>query len=337
MKKIILSAALLISSFVSAGTHTTYFTTAGGTITYAKRNQPAPTSPVISNVYFSSITASWTQVASDNGYTLEGSTTNWNGTGTVYSSATTNGSATTLTVVSLIEGTTYYMRAGSRWNDGTTSYATTVPSSGTTGVATSAATTYTFIQQASNNTGAGTGNLAFPSDVTNHSTLIVGCALGNATGAPSVTDTRSNTYYKVTGSTYAVGGIYYSMWYTLNTSAGANTVTCSDSGSATWTQISVLEYGTSAGGTYDVGSQSSGTSDTASCGTVTTTATGETVIAFGLTPGTVTSQNGNLRVNYVNNAYVGAEDATVASPGSYSSTMTTGSSNAWSCIQGAFK
>lgn len=304
-------------------------------------NQSAPLSPTITAVYQTTITVSWTQVASDLGYTAQASSTNYNGTGTIYSSNTINGSATSLVIGSasaLTENTTYYLRVGSLWNDGTTTYANTVPASTTTlASGSSSAATYTFIQQTSNNTASNSGNLAFPSNVTAHSTLIVGCAIGNATGNPSVTDTRSNTYYKVTGSTYAVGGIYYSMWYTLDTTAGANTVTCADSGTGTWVQISILEYGTSAGGTYDVGSQSNGTSATASCGSVTTTATDETVIAFGLTPGTVTSQNGNLRVNYVNNAYVGAEDATVASPGSYSSTMTTGSSNNWSCIQGAFK
>lgn len=125
MKKLFL--LLVFPSLVSAGEITTHYGSGGGSIVIssgAAASHPAPTNPAISAVYQSSISATWTSVSSENGYTLDASTTNFSG-GTTVSSVTTNGASTGLTVVSLSASTTYYVKAGSRWTDGTTTYTAT--------------------------------------------------------------------------------------------------------------------------------------------------------------------------------------------------------------------
>ena len=110
---------------------TTYYLRAGalwnGTTNYAAsfstmtQVPPAPVSPAVSAASTSTITVSWTAVGST-GYELDASTAT-NFSGTIFSSKTTNGVATALTVSGLSGGTTYYLRAGALWS-GTTSYAT---------------------------------------------------------------------------------------------------------------------------------------------------------------------------------------------------------------------
>ena len=199
-------------------------------------------------------------------------------------------------------------------------------------------TTYTYIQAQNNNTASYTGNLAYSPSVTAHSLLLVGCVMGLKTGSVTVSDNNGNSYTRLTGADVTVGGSVVSYWYTANANAGATTVTCADGGGgASYVQLSIAEYGTSSGGSYDVASSATGTSATVTCGNVTTTVTNEFVAAFGMTGQSVTSQSGTLRINYVFNQYVGGEDGIASSPGSYGSTFTTGSSNAFGCVQGAFK
>src|SRR5438552_3938954 len=90
-------------------------------------------SPAISAVYLSTITATWTTVPNVTGYDVEASTMA-NFTGTIFSTATTNTSAITLTVSSaanLAPDTTYFVRIGALYN-GATTYIATVPSSTST-------------------------------------------------------------------------------------------------------------------------------------------------------------------------------------------------------------
>src|SRR5438132_8134173 len=75
-------------------------------------------SPAISAVYLSTITATWTTVPNVTGYDVEVSTMS-NFTGTIFSTATTNTSAITLTVSSaanLAPDTTYFVRIGALYN-----------------------------------------------------------------------------------------------------------------------------------------------------------------------------------------------------------------------------
>ena len=92
----------------------------------------APTSPLITNVYVSSLTATWGSVASPSGYSLEVSTMS-NFTGTIISSVTPNGTSMGLSFNpgQLSANTTYFARVGALYN-GATSYALTTPQSTST-------------------------------------------------------------------------------------------------------------------------------------------------------------------------------------------------------------
>src|ERR1019366_5510899 len=106
--------------------YTTYYIRVGGinfnnvvnyTVLAATRTAAglAPTSPVISAVYVSTITASWTDVPNTTGYDVEASSTNFNGTGVVYSTVTALTAPTSLTVGTvspLSANTTYFVRVG---------------------------------------------------------------------------------------------------------------------------------------------------------------------------------------------------------------------------------
>ncbi|TBR22989.1 hypothetical protein EPO15_06845, partial [bacterium] len=84
------------------------FVVAPATPTLAK----APTGSAVLDVFFTSATVQWTPPAPQpTGYRLEASTAA-DFSGTVASSATAAGSADRLTVVNLLSGTTYYLRAG---------------------------------------------------------------------------------------------------------------------------------------------------------------------------------------------------------------------------------
>jgi len=92
----------------------------------------APSNALITAVYVSSLSATWDSVASEQGYSLEGSLAS-DFSGTRVSSVTTNGNLTTLMLFSsLASNTTYYVRVGSSWNDGITNYVNTVPVSTST-------------------------------------------------------------------------------------------------------------------------------------------------------------------------------------------------------------
>ncbi|MFC1522469.1 fibronectin type III domain-containing protein [Elusimicrobiota bacterium] len=70
------------------------------------------------NVFESSVTLSWSAPEfSAQAYQIAASSTNFNGTGTIFSSVTANGSQTSITVENLSANTTYYFVAGSyNWN-----------------------------------------------------------------------------------------------------------------------------------------------------------------------------------------------------------------------------
>src|SRR5581483_4642648 len=86
---------------------------------------PAPIAPQIAAVSVSSLSVTWTSVASYSGYAVDASTS---GTFIPVQAGTTtadgNASGLAFHNASLAPNTTYYVRAGSLWN-GATSYAPT--------------------------------------------------------------------------------------------------------------------------------------------------------------------------------------------------------------------
>ncbi|RLE37229.1 hypothetical protein DRJ17_07005, partial [Candidatus Woesearchaeota archaeon] len=101
----------------------------GSTCTMSPVPDTPPIEPYVSNVHKSNITVDWTANNPDNGYILQASTAS-DFTGTVSSSQTADGTATSLTVSepALHTNTIYYLRAGAIWGS-TTWYAQTLSSS----------------------------------------------------------------------------------------------------------------------------------------------------------------------------------------------------------------
>ncbi|MFC1522159.1 fibronectin type III domain-containing protein [Elusimicrobiota bacterium] len=85
-----------------------------------------PDNLAFSSVFITSITATWDQMGtSPDGFILQASSTNFDGTDTAHSASTSDGSTTSLTVMSLTPDTTYYLRAGALWGD-TTDYTASI-------------------------------------------------------------------------------------------------------------------------------------------------------------------------------------------------------------------
>jgi hypothetical protein len=98
------------------------YVVAGSTITLPG---PAPTNPIISAVYLSSITVTWGGVSADDGYSAD-AFRDPGFTIPAGSSVTVNGAATGLALQGLTANTTYYLRVGSLYDDAT-NYAFTTP------------------------------------------------------------------------------------------------------------------------------------------------------------------------------------------------------------------
>ncbi|MFC1679225.1 FG-GAP-like repeat-containing protein, partial [Elusimicrobiota bacterium] len=81
-----------------------------------------PADPHVAEVFKTSTTIAWAAVAS-RGYRVLASSTDFNGAGTTYSSATADGTLTSLSVIGLEPNTTYYYQAGSINHDSVANYA----------------------------------------------------------------------------------------------------------------------------------------------------------------------------------------------------------------------
>jgi hypothetical protein len=193
-----------------------------------------------------------------------------------------------------------------------------------------------YIQSTSCNGNTGAVNCAFPNNVTAGNTLIIGC-LGGTTLNTS-TDTKGQTYTAV-GTQIAPVSRATNVFYHLNASAGATTVTCSNN-SGNGIQAAVSEYASTVTvGGFDVTSSSvpvATTLTTATSGNATTTAANDLMFEFCELASAGSAPNGTIRENFANNFFQATQDAIVASPSSYASTMTQ-SSGAFGCIEAAFK
>ncbi|MFH2203825.1 MAG: fibronectin type III domain-containing protein, partial [Elusimicrobiota bacterium] len=112
------------------------YTGAGSTSTLTN----LPAAPAVSAVFISSAALSWSAPAGGaQGFRLDASSTNFNGTGDVLSSSTANGALTGLTLPSLLANTTYFFRVGALNHNGVAQYASAPSSSTLADVATAPA------------------------------------------------------------------------------------------------------------------------------------------------------------------------------------------------------
>ncbi|MFA5809833.1 MAG: LamG-like jellyroll fold domain-containing protein, partial [Thermoleophilia bacterium] len=155
-------------SVIGLDPNTTYFFRVGGLNWNGAANRlvlgstatlpGAPSGFAFSGVYLSSSALAWTKPAGGaEGYQLQASSTNFNGTGSVLSSATSDGNQVSLVLPELLANTTYFFRAGAvAWSgalnfSGVLSTSTLAEAAGSPAVSavflTSAAVTWDIPQQ----------------------------------------------------------------------------------------------------------------------------------------------------------------------------------------------
>ena len=128
------ATTLIVDSMTSLSPDTTYFIRIGntyaGTTTYSLTilSTSTLTGPITNaqlyQTFSTSMTVNWTPLGAAQGYILQASSTNFNGTGTIYFSSNTSVSASTLTVTGLTANIAYTLRVGGiNWN-GVANYAT---------------------------------------------------------------------------------------------------------------------------------------------------------------------------------------------------------------------
>lgn len=136
-----------------------------------------------------------------------------------------------------------------------------------------AATNWNHRQGAGSCTSSGTSLArAFPTSVVAGNLLVVGLHVVNSGVSVSIADTQGNTYTQAVTTT--ASGHTVQVWTAPVTTGGANTVTVT-LGSSTFAECSIDEYSYTGGATFslDNTNASSGTSTTASPGSVTVSGT----------------------------------------------------------------
>ena len=187
---------------------------------------------------------------------------------------------------------------------------------------------------------------AFASNVTAGSLLVVTAAWadGGVGNAPTITDTRGNTYSPAGSAHFDTpNGQGQHTYYVPNTTAGANTVTATFSTATTYRRIEVTEV--SGGATtspVDAVSKFIGTSttstDSVTSGSATTTTAGCYIYgAFQRDGNTVTITSGTGFTQRLNLTDVDIEDMTQASAGSVAATWTTNAPTTYLATMVAFK
>ena len=146
----------------------------------------------------------------------------------------------------------------------------------------------------------------------------------------SVTDSLGNTYFLAVGPTTA-SGARQSIYYAKNIKAGSNTVTVNFSQAAAYPDVRVLEYsGASTTSPIDQVIPGVGSSTTASCGPVTTTAANELIFAADTiatgTPGPGSGFTARIITTHDSDL---AEDKPAATAGSYSATAPVSPGGYW--------
>ena len=150
----------------------------------------------------------------------------------------------------------------------------------------------------------------------------------------SVADTRGNTYVRAVGPTLLNTAATQSIYYAKNISAaaaGANTVTVTFSGAASFPDVRVAEYsGLDPTSPLDVVAGASGSSALANSGNATTTSANDLLVGADYTQGTTSGPGAGFtsRVITVPDSDI-LEDQVVASAGAYSATAPFATSTGW--------
>ncbi len=149
----------------------------------------------------------------------------------------------------------------------------------------------------------------------------------------SVTDSLGNVYQLAVPIARGSGlsqAIYYANSI-AGATAGGNTVTVTFSAAQPYVDLRISEYGgLSPTNPVDLTSSSSGTSNSATSGTVTTTSANELLFGAGMTTGYFTSATGGFTARIITNPDADiVQDRIVSATGSYAATASLGGSASW--------
>lgn len=201
-----------------------------------------------------------------------------------------------------------------------------------------------FVQSKTCSAFAATVNCAYTTNPLAHDLLISACSAGGVAAATTLSDNNTNTYANTGDVVEGNAGnnvLHNNIYYVIDSHVGATTVTCASVG-ASFVTVAIHEYsGLSTTAPFDVTSSSAPVALLATFGSTAATTTTSNELMFGVlfaNNGTLSSQNGTLRENNLNNILTITEEATVASPGVYASSVTlTAAANPGVMMQAAFK
>jgi len=201
-----------------------------------------------------------------------------------------------------------------------------------------------LVQHASKDAGTTTSStLAFPSSNTAGNFIAVVIRAGKTGQLFTVTDSRLNTYRKAIQLNETIDSTTLGIFYAENIAGGANTITVSDTISGTM-RFAILEYsGVAMANSLDgvaVGAQGTGASPNS--GIVTTTASGDLVLAGISTANAAnfTAGSGYLPRDFVPaepNTKLLVEDRIQPVAGNISANASLGASDNWGATAAAFK
>jgi hypothetical protein len=203
-----------------------------------------------------------------------------------------------------------------------------------------------FVQRAGTDAGTTTSySLAFDSNNAAGNWIGV-CVRAGRTGETfTVTDSRGNTYHQAAQLNITVdtpNGDTLAIFYAENISAGANTITVSDTISGTL-RIAILEYtGVATANSLDVTSSGQGTSASPNSGNATTTASGDLLLGAIATadPDTFTAPSGiGIRVFVPGepSTKLIAEDQIQTAAGSAAASASLNEQDPWGAVLATFK
>ncbi len=200
----------------------------------------------------------------------------------------------------------------------------------------------TLVQHAGLDSSGISATLAFNSNNSAGNWIGVAIRAGALNEVFTVTDSNGNPYHKAIQFNETGNGNTLGIFYAENVAAGANTITVSDTTSATL-RFAILEYsGVAASNSLDVTATAQGDSASPNSGNATTTANGDLLLGAIMTSDAATFTAGSgykieESVPAEPNTKLAAEDQVQAIEGTVSASATLGGADFWAAGVAAFK
>jgi glycine cleavage system regulatory protein len=193
-------------------------------------------------------------------------------------------------------------------------------------------------------TGATSATFASTQSAGNLNVVVIGWGDDTAS-ITGVSDTRGNAYAVAAPMVTETGTVSpplrQAIYYAKNIAAGSNTVTVSFSGTPSYPDLKILEYGgADSTAPLDVAASASGTSatGTVASGSATTTAASELIVGAGMTTDRFSGPGASFTQRVLSNDGNLVEDRLVSTAGSYSATIALdGNQQSWLAQMVTFK